>query len=183
MSDALKKKYEEKGLLANFFETTVPTNLYRRRNIGDKTSIMQPTLIGFGPDDRPRPPDIYLTDDSGASPQYNAQGMVRETNSKPLTKQLIAEAPKYTVQGCRDTEGDFRGVSTFDMLNPKAKGVEWFYIPEGTEIPPGLAVTRDGIKLSGRPLHHTIAPKNNMPFTLFLQHLKGFEAVLKKAQG
>lgn len=89
--------------------------------------------------------------------------------------------PDRLRHGCRDTFGDFRGVSTFDEINPRAKDVEWFYIPEGTEIPAGLAVTRDGIKLPGKPLHHTIAPRNNMPFTLFLQHLKGFEAVLKKA--
>jgi len=68
--------------------------------------------------ERPRPPDIYLTDESGASPQYNDQGMVRETNSKPPTKQLIADASKYTGRGCRDTVGDFRGVSTFDEIKP-----------------------------------------------------------------
>jgi len=182
MSDALKKVYEQEGLLANFFEKAVPTDLYRRRNIGDKTPIMQPTIIGFGKDEKPRPPDILLRDESGATPQYNAEGMVRETNSKPLTKQLIADASKYVVQGCRTTKGDFRGVSTFDMMNPRARGVEWFAVPEGTEIPPGLAITRDGRKVPGQPLHHTIAPKDNMPFTLFLQHLKGFEAVLRKVQ-
>jgi len=101
--------------------------------------------------ERPRPPDIYLTDESGASPQYNDQGMVRETNSKPPTKQLIADASKYTGRGCRDTVGDFRGVSTFDEINARAKDVEWFYIPEGTEIPAGLAVTRDGAVMTVAP--------------------------------
>jgi hypothetical protein len=183
MSDALRKVYEQEGQLANFFEKTVPTDLFRRRNVGDKTPIMQPTIIGFGKDDRPRPPDIMLRDERGDTPQYNAGGMVRESNSKPVTKQLISDASKYVVQGCRTTKGDFRGVSTFDMMNPRAKGVEWFYIPEGTEIPPGLAITRDGRKTPGQSLHHTIAPKDNMPFPLFLQHLKGFEAALKKMQG
>ena len=49
-TDILKKIYEGEGKLAFFFEQATPVDLYRRRNIGDKTMIMQPTIIGFGPE-------------------------------------------------------------------------------------------------------------------------------------
>lgn len=71
--------------------------------------------------------------------------MRRESNSKPLTKEIIGDASKYVVQGCRITKGDYRGVSTFDVINPRARGVEWFCIEADTKIPPGLAVTQDGV--------------------------------------
>jgi hypothetical protein len=34
--------------------------------------------------------------------------------------------------------------------------------------------------ISWLALHYTFAPKDNMPLPLFLQHLKGLEAILKK---
>ena len=179
-TDEMKKIYEAGGKLAYFFEQRTPVNLYRRRNIGDKSMIMQPTIIGFGAEDRPRLPDIKLEDEVGVSPQFDGATMRREPNSKPLTKQLIGDASKYTVKGCRTIKGDYRGVSVFDMVNPRARGVEWFYIEADTKIPPGLAVTQDGDKRPGESLHYTIAPKDNMPFDLFLQHLTGLEAILKK---
>ena len=143
---------------------------------------MQPTVIGFGPSDDPRRPDIFLADDRGVSPQHESDGktILREPGSKPLTKQILADASKYTVKGCRATAGPYRGVSVFDQANSGNVKHEWFCIPDGTEIPPALAVTREGVKTPGKPQHYTIAPKDDMSFTLFLQHLKGFEAVLKK---
>ena len=182
MSGDLKKLYMAKGLLANFFETVTPVDLYRRRNVGDKTPIMQPTIVGFGPADEPRRPDIFLADDRGMSPQHEAdrRTILREPGSKPLTKQILADASKYTVKGCRATAGPYRGVSVFDQASSTHVKHEWFCIPDGTVIPPALAVTREGVKTPGKPQHYTIAPKDDMPLTLFLQHLKGFEAVLKK---
>ncbi len=44
-------------------------------------------------------------------------------------------------------------------------------------------MTRDGIKTPGKPLHYTVAPKDDMPFGLFLAHLKGLEASIKKLAG
>ena len=181
MSDELKKVYERAGSLAYFFEKGMPTDLFRRRKIGDQTPIMQPTLVGFGPDERPRLPDIHLSDESGRSPQFKGDGTIeREPGSKPLTKQIVADASTYTVRGCRTIKGNYRGVSVFDQPAMATRDAEWFYIPEGTDIPAGLAVTKDGDKMPGKALHYTIAPKDDMPFTLFLQHLKGFEAALKK---
>jgi hypothetical protein len=40
-----------------------------------------------------------------------------------------------------------------------------------TEIPPGLAVTKDHKNMHGA-YHYTIAPKDDMPLELFLQHLE-----------
>lgn len=180
MSDDLKKVYERGGKAAYFFDGTTPIALFRGRKVGDKTSVMQPTLIGFGPEEEPRPPDIYLTDEAGVSPQYAGDKMVREPGSKPVTKQIVADASKYTVKGCRTIKGNYRGVSVFDTTSARLRNAEWFVIPVDTDIPPGLAVTKDGDKRPGVPLHYTIAPKDDMPFTLFLQHLKGLEAKLKK---
>lgn len=60
------------------------------------------------------------------------------------------------------------------MKNPfSPPSAEWFYISEGTEIPQCLAVTADGRKYPGKPQHYTVAPKDDMAFPLFLQHLKG----------
>jgi len=92
----------------------------------------------------------------------------------------VADASKFTVKGCRTIKGNYRGVSVFDTTSARLRNAEWFVIPVDTEIPPGLAVTKDGDKRPGVPLHYTIAPKDDMPFTLFLQHLKGLEAKLKK---
>jgi hypothetical protein len=181
MSDELKKVYERAGSLAYFFEAATPTNLFRRRKVGDKTPIMQPTLVGFGPEERPRLPDIHVFDSGGRSPQFKADGTIeREPGSKPLTRQIVADASNLTVRGCRTMKGNYRGVSVFDQPALTSRDAEWFFIPEGTEIPPGIAITKDGDKMPGKALHYTIAPKDNMPLTLFLQHLKGFEAALKK---
>jgi Tse2 ADP-ribosyltransferase toxins len=184
MSDNLKNEYARKQLLDNFFDNKTPIDLFRRRDVGDSTPVMQPTLIGFvRREGDPRRPDIFLSDEKGQSPQHGADNrtILTEPKGKPLTKQIVADGSKYVVRGCRTTAGDYRGVSVFDEPGVTHKKYEWFTIPEGTPIPPGLAVTRDGKKRPGVQLHHTIAPKDDMPFTLFLQHLKGFEAVLKKA--
>jgi hypothetical protein len=115
MSDELKKVYERAGSLAYFFETTTPTNLFRRRKVGDGTPIMQPTLIGFGTEERPRLPDVHLSDEYGNSPQFKQDGSIeREPGSKPLTKQIVSDASKYTVRGCRTLKGNYRGASVFD---------------------------------------------------------------------
>jgi len=181
MSDVLKDIYASKGRTADFFDDTVPTDLFRRRRIGDKTPIMQPVIIGFGKAEDPRLPDVYLEDGSGASPQFQDGDMVREPGSKPITLRIVSDAAKYVVKGCRTVRGSFRGVSVFDeVIRSASPGAEWFHLPEGTPIPPGLAITKDGIKRPGRPLHYTVAPKDDMPFGLFLAHLKGLEAAIQQ---
>lgn len=107
MSDELKKVYERAGSLAYFFEAATPTDLFCRRKVGDKTPIMQPTVIGFGPDERPRLPDIHLSDESGKSPQFrDGGGVEKEPASKPLTKQIVTDASKYTVERLQNHQGE-----------------------------------------------------------------------------
>ncbi len=82
-TDEMKKIYEAGGKLVYFFEQRTPVNLYRRRNIGDKTMIMQPTIIGFGPEDRPRLPDIKLEDEAGVSPSSTDRRCVASRIASP----------------------------------------------------------------------------------------------------
>jgi hypothetical protein len=69
--------------------------------------------------------------------------------------------------------GDHRGISVFDKKNPVLRGVKWYKMPQGSEIPAPLAITRDfEATTSAKPIHYTIAPKNDMPLSLFLQYLR-----------
>ena len=188
MSDDLKNIYEAAGKSDRFFDSTTPIDLFRGQKTGDPFDLLQPTLIGWvvQSSGRPRDPDVLLTDASGRSPQYKdghpESELVTEPRSKPTTAQLVSDASAYVVKGCRTLNGNFRGVSVFDKANNRLGGFDWFRIPSNTQIPPGLAVTRDGDRARpGESLHYTIAPKDDMPLSLFLQHLKGFSAVAKKA--
>lgn len=72
------------------------------------------------------------------------------------------------------------GVSVFDMVNTALSNFDWFKLPANTSIPESLAVTRDADRARpGKPTHYTIAPKDDMPLSLFLQHLKGMAAAAK----
>jgi hypothetical protein len=77
------------------------------------------------------------------------------------------------VQGCRTIKGDHRGLSLFDKSNARLP-FAWFRIPAGSKIPPGIAVTRDSDDENddNAAIHYTVAPKDDMPLSLFLQHLK-----------
>ena len=69
-------------------------------------------------------------------------------------------------------QGEHRGLSVFDKMNPRLP-FAWFRIPAGSKIPPGIALTRDSDDVHGEDaIHYTIAPKDDMPLSLFLQHLK-----------
>jgi hypothetical protein len=147
--------------------------------------FLQPTMIGWPTQTDWRPPDVLAQDAHGKSPQYTDGNPAKEPLTEdrlkmPLTSAIIANADKYIVKGCRTTRANdrHRGVSTFDQMNPRLKNHDWMQLPANTEIPPGLAVTRDekpGAP-SGTPVRHTIAPKDDMPLPLFLQYLKVLEA-------
>lgn len=187
MSDELKKVYEKAGKLDRFFESTTPIDLFRGQKQEDPFDLMQPTLIGWVTSaGRPRKPDVLLNDDSGRSPQFRngrPDGeLVQESKDKPTTAQLVSDASAYVVKGCRTVRGDFRGVSVFDQANKQLRGFDWFKLPANTQIPPGLAVTNDADRpRPGEAIHYTIAPKDDMPLSLFLQHLKAFAAAARKA--
>jgi hypothetical protein len=187
-TDDLKKIYAQEGKLHNFFDSLTPTDLYRGRKTGLTMPFLQPTMIGWPTQTDWRPPDVLAQDDQGKSPQY-ADGnpakepLTEDRQKMPLTSSIIANADKYIVKGCRTSRANdrHRGVSTFDQMNPRLKSHVWMKLPADTEIPPGLAVTRDekpGAP-SGTPVHHTIAPKDDMPLALFLQYLKVLEAKSK----
>jgi hypothetical protein len=193
INDDLKRLYEREGKLHNFFESRTPADLFRGRRIGQSSPFLQPTLFGWNTGAGMRAPDILVEDSLRVSPQYqggdiNADLVVEPRDAQPLTASMVANADNYIVKGCRTTKpGRHRGVSTFDQINPRLRNHDWIRIPEGTGIPPGLAVTRDedlrGSRRGGDvPTHHTIAPKNDMPLSLFLQHLKGLEAAAKGVQ-
>jgi len=185
MTDELKRIYAREGKLHNFFERQVPGDLHRGRKAGLKTPYLLPTIYGWNTRTAPRPPDVLLQDGQGHTPQYEggaAEGAL-ETDADPLqprTAAIIRTADDYVVKGCRATfPARHRGVSVFDRINPRLKNNTWIRIPEGTPIPEALAVTRDfdpGVRGFGMPRHYTIAPKNDMPLSLFLQHLKSLEA-------
>jgi hypothetical protein len=183
MSDELKRIYAQEGKLHNFFEVVIPTDLFRGRKGSCSLPFMLPTLLGWSKP-RPRPPDVLLVDSEGGSPQYEGDnGLVSEDReTMPKTAELVDSASRYTVKGCRSTyPGKHRGVSTFDRVHQGLRGFRWIKLPTGTPIPPGLAVTRDfdatrANPTSTDPRHYTIAPKNDMPLSLFLAHLRGLEA-------
>src|SRR5207248_1342596 len=154
-----------------------PVPLFRGMKDDQKFPLMTPTLIGWV-GRTPRPPDLLIEDAKGSTPQYGGGRypgpIVEEDKAKSLTASIVADASAYVVKGCRASRGHHRGVSVFDAART-FKGFTWFKIPVGTEIPAALAVTKDGdVSVGGAPIHYTIAPKDDMPLSLFLQHLKGF---------
>ncbi|MEO5690140.1 MAG: hypothetical protein ABIR54_22505 [Burkholderiaceae bacterium] len=185
MSDELKQVYTSANKSGRFYEGQTPVNLYRGQRADDSFDIMQPTLIGWVTSNGPRLPDILLNDSKGNSPQYvggrPGGELVTESKKRPTTGQIVSDASAYTVKGCRTIRGDHRGVSVFDTTNPQLKNFDWYEIAAGTPIPEALAVTRDADRpIPGRATHYTIAPKDDMPLSLFLQHLKGMAAKAKK---
>jgi hypothetical protein len=61
-----------------------------------------------------------------------------------------------------------RGLSTFDKSGvPPGRGWEYYLIPAGTELPAGLAITRDEFNNFYGATHYTIAPAFDMPLSQF----------------
>lgn len=186
MSDDLKNLYKASGKLHNFYETETPVPLFRGMKDDQKFPLMTPVLVGWKTKTGPRPPDVMVQDKDGATPQYVGgkypAPIAEEDKQKSLTVRILADASGFVVKGCRSTRKSdhHRGVSVFDATRA-FKDFSWFRIPAGTPIPPALAVTKDAdVSNNGEPIHYTIAPKDDMPLSLFLQHLKGFEAVASK---
>lgn len=191
MPDELKRVYEKAGALDRFYEGHTPIDLYRGRPKGTE-DIMQPTVLGFyrratidGQPPRPRNPDVLLQDQAGTSPQFKdakREALVVDDKKGTITAAILRDADKYMVKGCRTMSGDFRGVSVFDRTNPRLS-FDWFKIGKGTELDKALACTRDGpLPLeSAEAVHYTIAPKDDMALSLFLQYLKAIANVAEKA--
>lgn len=176
MSEELKRVYEKQGALDRYFDTVIPKDLYRGYKKGATYDLMQPTLLGFYIRGNPRLPDVHVSaQDSKISPQFTdatERELVVDDTFGSLTVAMVANADKYMVRGCRTMDGEFRGVSLFDKKNERLRNHSWYKIPKGAEIPEALACTRDGPADAPYPVHYTIAPKDDMPLSLFLQHLK-----------
>jgi hypothetical protein len=152
MSSDLKEIYEQEGLLKYYFDEAVPRDLYRGQRaseVGGDSPIIFPHP-GFARKNGPnRPADVNIEDRSG----------------------------KKFVLGCRCVKGMYRGISTFDGMNPVLKNFVWYKLPSGTEIPQAIAITQDS-DFSNKINHFTIAPKDDMPLDLFLVYLSILERSL-----
>jgi len=75
-----------------------------------------------------------------------------------------------------------RGVSVFNKSGvPKGDGWEYFLIPAGTDLPPGLAIIKDHYNKNLEATHYTIAPKMDMLLVVFKRLLQSFlEEILRK---
>lgn len=182
MSDELRNIYKGAGALDRYFEGTTPVDLYRGQKIGSHGDFMLPTLIGWYARNEPRNPDILLHNQKGNSPQYvnNDFGhLMTEGKELELTAEILRNADQYIVKGCRTMSGLHRGVSVFDKKNPRLK-FDWYIILANSKLPDALAITRDDTRASKpTPIHYTIAPKDDMPLSLFLQYLRSMGAMAK----
>ena len=185
MTDELRRVYEGAGALDRFYEGALPMPLFRGRRTGHTTELMQPVIIGWITARGPRVPDVLLSDERNVSPQYttgDSPSIVTEGKAKPLTADIIAHADQYVVKGCRTMRGDHRGVSLFDKTNPRLGNLDWYKIPAGFGLPDAIAVTRDSSrKESTEPIHYTVAPKDAMSLSLFLQYMKALANAAIKA--
>ncbi len=179
MSDDLKNVYKGAGALDRYFDGNTPVDLFRGKKVGSHGDLMQPTLVGWLTTLGRRDPDVLVRNQKGISPQYVGEGFSQlATDGKEftLTAEILRNADQYVVKGCRTMDGMHRGISVFDKRNPKLKAFDWYLIPAGSKLPDALAVTRDRPEFSSvRPIHYTLAPKDDMPLSLFLQYLKSME--------
>ncbi|WP_338847508.1 hypothetical protein V8J88_02210 [Massilia sp. W12] len=152
-SNLMQKAYENAGELHFFFDKVFPIDLWRGQKEKDyKAGVfpLQPVTekieLIIGNKKRVRLPDVE----------------VFEKNGMPWIK------------GCRSTKKGKQhwGVSLFDKPPSFAKN-DWrnFKIPQDTPIPESIAVTQDGDSAE-RENHYSICPKDDMPLSLFIQHLK-----------
>jgi hypothetical protein len=154
MSEALRRIYEEEGLLKYYFDKEVPRDLFRGQS---KTEAKQ-----------------------GLPILYPNPGFTRKDKSQRLPDVEIVEVDgKKFVKGCRTTRGDSRGISTFDRKNPNLSGFTWYKLPKETPIPQALAITQDSDD-PNKPNHFTIAPKDDMPLDLFQVWLGALNKQLKE---
>lgn len=145
MSDELREVYAKAGLPDRYFDVTTPCDLYRGQTAKDNAANYLPMY-----------PNLGFTRDNGT---------VRIADVR-----IDMRNGKKVVLGCRTVSGDYRGVSTFDARAP-IRGLRWFRLPAGTRIPEALAITQDS-SFKDKPNHYTVAPKDDMPYELFLVWLR-----------
>ncbi|HWU80511.1 MAG TPA: hypothetical protein VN158_10645 [Caulobacter sp.] len=163
MSDDLKNIYKAANKLAFYFDDKTPRDLYRGQTSTEErkgTPVLYPNP-GFtrkhGP---PRLPDVQV--------------FIRQ-----IEKAEGGIVEEKWVKGCRTMRGDYRGVSTFSKVTMPS--MTWYRLPKDTDIPVALAVTQDGTN-EERGIHYTIAPKDDMPLSLYQVWLNELNAKLSQAE-
>jgi len=154
MTDDLRRLYEQAGKLKYYFDKKVPRDLFRGQSRKEEragTPVLYPNPGFTKPTGAVRLPDVEIVERDG----------------------------KKWVKGCRCLHGDYRGVSTFDRINPSLKGFSWHKLPQGTDIPEALAITQDS-DFKDRANHFTVAPKDDMPLELFQVWLNTLAEAMKK---
>ncbi len=149
MTNPLKAVYEKHGKIHNYFDESVPCDLFRGQSLNDSKKQL---------------PVIYPN-----------PGFVRKNGEvRPPDVAVIERDGRKIVLGCLSLDGLHRGISTFDRPNPGLRNFKWYKLTKGAKIHDALAITKDN-DYTNAPNHYTIAPKNDMPLELFLVALGAME--------
>jgi len=74
--------------------------------------------------------------------------------------------------GSQWVDAETGGISLFDQRIIRM-GRQWYRLPADTQIPTGLAITRNGDPVApGDAVHYTIRPVKNMPLSQYLALLR-----------
>ncbi len=150
----MKQAYLSAGLARYYFDEAVPCDLWRGQKKSAQKSgefILQPVTV-----------EIELITTSGRR--------VRAPDVEVFTRNGME-----WIKGCRTIRhgGAHWGISCWSEPPKFALVGGWanFKIPKGAPVPSALAVTQDDDN-QFKPNHYSIAPKDDMPLALFIQHLK-----------
>jgi hypothetical protein len=128
-----------------------PTNLWRAKRVTDRG-----TLFGLVEEDK----------------------VLSNGQPRPADISVYIRAGVKWVS-CRPTP---RGISTFDKPNVfKGSSWEYYKIPQGTVLPPGLAIIKDRFNARLGATHYTIAPAYDMPLSQFKNLLNQLAVLVVKA--
>jgi hypothetical protein len=73
------------------------------------------------------------------------------------------------------------GISTFDGINPKLNGTDWWKIPQNSPIPAGLQVSRNHMDRTTGLTHYRVEPQFDMPLQNFRYLLSVFAKTAVRA--
>lgn len=127
-----------------------PVNLWRAKRVNDSGS-----LFGLVEEDK-----------------VLSNGKVR-----PADITIRQKGGEYWVS-CRPSP---RGISTFDKPNVfKGNSWEYYKIPQGTQLPAGLAIVKDSFNSRMGSTHYTLAPAYDMPLAQFKRLLNQLATLIKR---